>query len=1067
MINFKYIENALNKKMNKKKTIYVLKGFDLFIDKIRLNFKHVFNMKLSNDIYYLKNVDMKQLLIESSSLSEDIYYCLYEEMLIVDSLNIMGNINIMGYSIKIINLNIFDTYYPFFNQECNYDKIVFDFEDPIDNFIQTLFSFVLVEDNSLIVSYNPLSIELDEINLLEDSNELIVNEEKNYIKLFSNSSLPDYAVCIKKIIEANVSCIKYTIIDNSQNFKLLKLLNNLQHVGVGIFYESISLNTKLPKRHKEYLSILKRINKDYEFKNIKIYEDPFNSIKKIEINQSVIIDAILTNIENAKNNLSYRDIFVTAPTGAGKSILFQIPAIYALEKYNFLTLVISPLIGLMKDQVYNLQKMTDTAVTINSEFTPYQKDEIKNKISSGQASILYISPEALLSNADITSIIGERNIGLVVVDEAHTVATWGKNFRPDYWYLGEFIYRLRKKGLYKFPIATFTATATIGSENDMYHDIVDSLKMTPITFIGDVRRNNITFDIRTYSKQHDYQTEKFEISKKSIIKLAKDKKQKTLVYFPYVSTLVDMYDSIAEDYDKNKLGLYYGNLNKYIKDASIEDFRNGNINLILATKAFGMGIDIKDISTIYHFAPTGNITDYIQEIGRAARLPEIKGVAVTDYFEEDFRYINQLYGMSKITDYNIIAVLKKLIYKYKQSKKRNFLITPEEFAFIFDAENQDEVERRLKTVLLIIKKDFELNSRLNYVPIIFKPRGMYTKGIFLIRDNDIAKVKAQKIWKYLNLRFTKDVLMKTYNYGKTVSYLGDVYELDFRRIWEDKYDHMSFGAFKTKFYNNALNDIDTSIFIPKILLNVESKRYLFGEVLQEFNLVIDKIKLVLDEYHMKKQQFNHIEFADSLFKMSEGFTKKKLIEVVPPVLTMISSLVELQETNFVKMQFLRFNSKTNKYLIVSSTYARVLYSLKKSLGSFLYDAKTSKNKFSIMNKTDRENDMRSNQLLTAVQIAELFELVNYSYQSGDKPEYFVRVNSEYPIKRILENINYHSETLKLVYKMHCDSVRLMKYFFENLKSNEERWDFVEEYFLGVNLIEKYNLAKETSPPMKR
>ena len=123
--------------------------------------------------------------------------------------------------------------------------------------------------------------------------------------------------------------------------------------------------------------------------------------------------------------------------------MFQIPAIYLEEELGLLTIVITPLISLMNDQVENIASMTNKAATINSDNTPADRETIRNKIKSNKISILYISPETLLSNTDISNLIGEREIGLLVVDESHIVATWGKSFRPDYWYLGDFIQKIK------------------------------------------------------------------------------------------------------------------------------------------------------------------------------------------------------------------------------------------------------------------------------------------------------------------------------------------------------------------------------------------------------------------------------------------------------------------------------------------------------------------------------------------------------------------------------------------------------------------------------------------------
>ena len=140
----------------------------------------------------------------------------------------------------------------------------------------------------------------------------------------------------------------------------------------------------------------------------------------------------------------YRDVFVTASTGAGKSAMFQISAIYLAEEYNLFTIVISPLIGLMKDQVYNLELLNyKYARTINSDISPIHKQEIINDIADYKCHILYISPVSLLSRSDLEQIIGDRTLGLMVIDEAHIVTTWGKQFRPDYWYLGDHLRKIK------------------------------------------------------------------------------------------------------------------------------------------------------------------------------------------------------------------------------------------------------------------------------------------------------------------------------------------------------------------------------------------------------------------------------------------------------------------------------------------------------------------------------------------------------------------------------------------------------------------------------------------------
>ena len=232
------------------------------------------------------------------------------------------------------------------------------------------------------------------------------------------------------------------------------------------------------------------------FRNFKVYDLPsLDKGEKIicEVSQEQIISDIVRQVENCMNGDNIQDIFVTAPTGAGKSVIFQIPAIYLAEKYNLLTIVISPLIGLMNDQVKNLTlKNYQQAETINSDISPILKEQIIEKISEGACNILYISPETLLSRSDIEQLIGDRIIGLVVIDEAHIVTTWGKQFRPDYWYLGDHIKKLRKiqsnrKG-HSFIIATFTATAIYKGVEDMYNETIAALHLDNLSWIHQAKR---------------------------------------------------------------------------------------------------------------------------------------------------------------------------------------------------------------------------------------------------------------------------------------------------------------------------------------------------------------------------------------------------------------------------------------------------------------------------------------------------------------------------------------------------------------------------------------------------
>jgi len=824
----KKINEILKTKMSNPNTIYVLKGFNSILGGLELGLPHIFNIGIDED--YMNVLDEQNIgkVLMSDVLSiEDgkSYYCLYEEMLLLKDAEFFGFVKAKNFQVEVINIGLFENIYPSF-EDRQYDRLVSLFNnEENDNILQKLYTQFYISNGNIFVEYNCLDPNEDNFDtkLIDYYSEKLVEYEVSELRsadVFETISHHDIAQLCLKIFKGEINTINYVnISDNTQNIDYFAFVLNV--LGINVIKYNITVEDSLPENHDEYLSILKRINPDYTFRDLKFYKDPFVSNELKSVSQSVIIDEIFKNIESAQRTGVAYDVFVTASTGGGKSLLFQIPAILAAEKYGLLTIVISPLIGLMKDQVKNIEsnRLSNAAQTINSEYTPHQKEMIKEKIKNGTCSILYISPETLLSNSDITQFIGDRQIGLMVIDEAHTVATWGKNFRPDYWYLGDYIENLRHRSgsKYNFPIATFTATATISSEggNDMFHDITESLNMTiKMPYIGNVKRDDIDFDINLHTVQRNYEDEKKELAYKRIVEFIKSK-EKTLVYFPYVSLLKNyaerLNDDDSGDVPKNRVGQYFGALDKFEKDDTLNDIRSGDKNLVLATKAFGMGIDIKDIKNVYHFAPTGNLADYVQEIGRAARADNMRGVASTDYFVEqkDFRYIKQLYGLSAIYNENIKGVVNKILSRYRREKKRNFMVSTEEFAHVFnDVTCDDEIESKLKATILAIKKDF-VYSRYNYVPLVFKPRSMFTESLFFIPETHMNYVKNELGWdKYLTLEYGAEELTKESFDEIKKTYLGGVYRFNLKKCWDenfnDKNEGITFGHFKYKLMNNDL-----------------------------------------------------------------------------------------------------------------------------------------------------------------------------------------------------------------------------------------------------------------------
>ena len=583
------------------------------------------------------------------------------------------------------------------------------------------------------------------------------------------------------------------------------------------------------------------------FRNFKVYDlAELDAGEKIlrDVSQEQIISDIVNQTELCIADKNFRDVFVTAPTGAGKSVIFQVPAIYLADKYKLLTIVISPLIGLMTDQVKNLElKNYRRAETINSDISPILKEQIIDKVAAGEVDILYISPETLLSRSDIEQLIGGRAVGLIVIDEAHIVTTWGKQFRPDYWYLGDHIRKLRKvqcerKG-HSFPVATFTATAIYHGAEDMYEDTINSLHLRdPITYLGYVKRDDIEIKIDKSpfdkGERAEFELEKFPDIENSILR-AKIFNRKTLIYFPEVQ-LVETAKMILQNRNKfDAAAIYHGQLNKDEKREAYEKFLSGDKPVMLATKAFGMGIDIDDIETVMHFAPTGNVCDYVQEIGRAARRKNLRGEALYHYDEKDFKYIKRLHGLSAIKNYQLVAVVKKIYELWNFKRRNNLLLDAENFTYIFDRRTDEATAvNKVKTALLVIQKDFE--AQFGFSPLTVRPIPLFAIGFFKINSS------------------TQKNLLRDFGKCLTeIEHTRQICRVNLQMIWEKNFRDESFPQFKYLLYTKSDKLTFNKKYPLQPALCVEIKfeedfraifQKLFGKFKAAINFSVDNLKYI-------------------------------------------------------------------------------------------------------------------------------------------------------------------------------------------------------------------------------
>lgn len=313
-------------------------------------------------------------------------------------------------------------------------------------------------------------------------------------------------------------------------------------------------------------------------------------------------------VEAAVENRSLLAVF---PTGGGKSITFQLPALISGELSRALTVVISPLQSLMKDQVDNLEKRgIADAVAINGLLSPIERAEAIERVESGLASILYIAPEMLRSRT-IERILLSRNIARFVIDEAHCFSAWGQDFRVDYLYIGEFIRELQEKKrlAYKIPVSCFTATAKQKVISDIKDYFKQKLDLDLELYATSAARENLHYSV-LFKETDD---EKYAAMRS----LIEQKNCPTIVYVSRTKRTRALAEKLCGDGFKARP--FNGKMDSSEKQENQEAFINDEVQIIVATSAFGMGVDKSNVRLVIHYDISDSLENYVQEAGRAGR----------------------------------------------------------------------------------------------------------------------------------------------------------------------------------------------------------------------------------------------------------------------------------------------------------------------------------------------------------------------------------------------------------------------------------------------------------------
>ncbi len=406
------------------------------------------------------------------------------------------------------------------------------------------------------------------------------------------------------------------------------------------------------------------------------------------------------------------------PTGAGKSLCYQLPALFLPRA----TIVVSPLLSLMHDQTVKLEEAGVLATHLDSTLTVKEERQAIRDVKNGQSALVYVTPERL-ENPEYLEILKKGGVSLLVVDEAHCVSQWGHDFRPAFLSIRKAIEYLGNP-----PVLALTATATPEVEKDILEQL--NIKNAKVCHTG-VDRKNLVFEVyRTVNSQT-----KFE----RLTTLIHDNPGTGIIYVTTVRLANDLHAQLLKA--GFIAGKYHGKMRMHDRESAQEDFMANRYRVIVATKAFGLGIDKPDVRFVIHYTFPDSIESYYQEAGRAGRDGK-KSIAALLYRIEDKR-IHSFFLGGKYPNRSDAAQLYATLLKLTEAGTKNTTLE----AIILTSQI---VKRKVQVLMAYLEKEKMVQNRKG-----ISLKKVFSKGeeleLFLTHYEErlgLDKVRIQEIMKY-------------------------------------------------------------------------------------------------------------------------------------------------------------------------------------------------------------------------------------------------------------------------------------------------------------------------------
>jgi ATP-dependent DNA helicase RecQ len=488
-----------------------------------------------------------------------------------------------------------------------------------------------------------------------------------------------------------------------------------------------------------------------------------------------------------RNTLEGKDSFVLMPTGGGKSLCYQVPALV----FGGLTVVVSPLIALMKDQVDALRVNGINAAYLNSSLSAPEQENILAQLDKGMLKLLYLAPERLVgSDNNFIQYLKRLNVSLFAIDEAHCISQWGHDFRPEYRLLSQL-----KIQFPDVPVIALTATA----DNLTKNDILEKLKLNnPTVFVSSFNRKNIHYFIE--SKQNYF--------KKIVDYLRLHERDSGIIYTLSRDGCESLSLKLRQEGFSAKA--YHAGLEKNVREHNQDEFLRDDIKIIVATIAFGMGINKSNVRFVIHADLPKNIESYYQETGRAGRdglrsdaLLFYSGADVVKlrYFasvennpEQSRILLNKLSKMAQLCE--IHSCRRKFILNYFGEKAPETCGSCDVCLSNYEKEDATIIAQKALSAISRLKEGFGLNYVTDF-----------------LRGSSAGKIREEHKW------------IKTYGAGADISkqqwlsYLRDMIALDLIEQSQGEYPVLKLTA-----KSQAVLKGDERVLLTKSITRIEEKR---------------------------------------------------------------------------------------------------------------------------------------------------------------------------------------------------------------------------------------------------